>query len=431
LIVRRRQRGQALVLTTALAASCVLAWLLVFNVGQLVNAKLRLNVAADAAAYSAAVWEARSLNYQAYLNRGIVANEVAIAQLVSLRSWSSYVDRLLRNAQLVGVVVPPVGRAIAALSRGWGVANSTLQAGLPPLESTLSRWNVDVLLHAQSLAQQQAPIGAAELVQEVARASVQGATVSLLTRPLQVRNAAAWQGYSSIQRHGERELRGFVELLHQSRDGFSASRGFDMLPSNPLARAPKRGGTDLIGEYAWRGLDSFAMHVDFGLDGFELPIGWGAAELRHHPLRQQGAHGGSRRSNPRTTRLALRTSNVREGYRGVPEVRDLRGERTEDQARLGYLAVLEQPGSLLQTADLLVSSSGIEDVHGAVHTLAPQLPQKRIAALGAAELYFRRPSPRADGRQELPSLFSPYWQARLAPRPPGGLRVLALGGAAP
>jgi hypothetical protein len=134
LIVRRRQRGQALVLTTALAASCVLAWLLVFNVGQLVNAKLRLNVAADAAAYSAAVWEARSLNYQAYLNRGIVANEVAIAQLVSLRSWSSYVDRLLRNAQLVGVVVPPVGRAIAALSRGWGVANSTLQAGLPPLE---------------------------------------------------------------------------------------------------------------------------------------------------------------------------------------------------------------------------------------------------------------------------------------------------------
>jgi hypothetical protein len=28
-------------------------------------------------------------------------------------------------------------------------------------------------------------------------------------------------------------------------------------------------------------------------------------------------------------------------------------------------------------------------------------------------VYFRRPVPRADGRVELPSLFNPYWQARL------------------
>ena len=93
--MRRRAGGQALVLTLAFVAAVVMAWALVFNVGQTVNAKLKLNIAADAAAYSAAVWEARSLNYQAYLNRGIVANEVAIAQLVSLRSWSAYVPWLM------------------------------------------------------------------------------------------------------------------------------------------------------------------------------------------------------------------------------------------------------------------------------------------------------------------------------------------------
>ena len=73
-----RQRGQALVVALAFAAALVGAMLLVINVGQLINGKHRLLVAADAAAYSAAVWQARSLNYQAYLNRAVIANDAAI-----------------------------------------------------------------------------------------------------------------------------------------------------------------------------------------------------------------------------------------------------------------------------------------------------------------------------------------------------------------
>ncbi len=48
---------------------------------------MRLANAADATAWSIATLEARALNYDAYTNRAIVANEVAIAQAISLISW--------------------------------------------------------------------------------------------------------------------------------------------------------------------------------------------------------------------------------------------------------------------------------------------------------------------------------------------------------
>ena len=72
----RPHSGQALVIMLAFMAVLSGAFIMVFNSGQVVNDKIKLANAADAAAYSAALWEARSLNYQAYLNRAIVANEL-------------------------------------------------------------------------------------------------------------------------------------------------------------------------------------------------------------------------------------------------------------------------------------------------------------------------------------------------------------------
>ncbi|HTH95269.1 MAG TPA: pilus assembly protein TadG-related protein [Rhodocyclaceae bacterium] len=49
--------------------------------------KIRLQNTADAAAYSAAIIEARDYNFSAYTNRAMVANQVAVAQFVGLTSW--------------------------------------------------------------------------------------------------------------------------------------------------------------------------------------------------------------------------------------------------------------------------------------------------------------------------------------------------------
>ncbi|MCW5573857.1 MAG: hypothetical protein KIT37_12610, partial [Steroidobacteraceae bacterium] len=41
----------------------------------------------------------------------------------------------------------------------------------------------------------------------------------------------------------------------------------------------------------------------------------------------------------------------------------------------------------------------------------------RMLALSSARVFHERPVRRADGRRELGSLYSPYWQARLATPP--------------
>jgi apolipoprotein N-acyltransferase len=82
--------GQVLPLAAVLLVVIGAALYLMVYTGQAVQQKMRVTNAADAAAYSAAVAEARALNHDAYLNRAIVANEIAIAQMVSYASWLGY-----------------------------------------------------------------------------------------------------------------------------------------------------------------------------------------------------------------------------------------------------------------------------------------------------------------------------------------------------
>jgi hypothetical protein len=410
--MRRPHSGQASVMLLALIASLVTAFAVSFAAGQIVNDKMRLVNAADAAAYSAAQWEARSLNFQSYLNRAIVANEVAIAQLVSLRSWSSHVSTLTRNGAAVARWIPPLTGPIQALERGWHAVDSSLQAIAPGIEGSISAWNVDILTNAQGLAHQQALIAAADLVGEVARANEPRARVNEATRLLQVRNAAAWQNrFTDRYRRGGGDLRRFVGLLMNSRDGFSRSRRSGA--SVPLVRVARRGGTDLLAEHSWRGLDTLSVHVDLLVDSVEIPLGWGAAETRHRTVNERGQHGGSLSSNPAASRRATRSLRPSGLYRGVPEIRDVITPSRQDERRLRYSVALQIPQVELLSPERLLVPNGINGPDGINRSMATTLAGGGLHALGAAEVYFQRPSARADRRDEYPSLFSPYWQARL------------------
>ncbi len=83
----RLQRGQSLVMTILFAGVAGLAFLLMFDNSMLVNTKSQLQNAADAGAYSAGVLQARDHNFSAYTNRAMIANQVAVAQFVSLESF--------------------------------------------------------------------------------------------------------------------------------------------------------------------------------------------------------------------------------------------------------------------------------------------------------------------------------------------------------
>jgi hypothetical protein len=411
---RRPHSGQALVVMLAFMGCLSAAFILVFNVGQVVNDKIKLTNAADAAAYSAALWEARSLNFQAYLNRAMVANEVATAQLVSLRSWSQYVGRLTSNADHITRYIPPLAGPMRALAQGWGSVNAGVQRTLPAIEGALSAWNTRALATAQAVAHQQALLAAADLVQKVSVANEPRAEVSTAARLLQAQNGEIWQHrFTARYQRGGGDLRRFTTLLMNSRDGFTRSRRNDLPISLPLLSMPRRGGTDLLGEYSWRGVDTLSLHLDLLFDHVETPLGWGAAEQRRRLVIQRGEHGGSLSRNPRASRLAMAGNRVAERYQGVPEIRDVVNPGRSGPRSLTYTVALQLPAAAMATADRLLLPAGLATLDGGSESVEPQLAGDALHALGSAEVYFQRPAARSDRREEYPSLFNPYWQARL------------------
>jgi hypothetical protein len=411
---RERQRGQVLALLLLLMGALLGGLLFVFNSGQIVAAKVRLIGAADAAAYSAALWQARALNFQAYMNRAIVANEVAIAQLVSLRSWSAYLNQTLQETATVSTVVPPLAAPMRTLSRGWTAVNRGLQRALPPLEAAASRWNVEVLSRAQYAAAGQGAAVAEALARDVAQANAPELGTRGADRVFAVANAARWRALTVDHgRAGDGRAR-LREVVMASRDGFTRARRWTLgLP--PLLSVVKRGGTDLIGYDSWRGMDTLAVRVPALFGAGERPLAWAAAENRRSVESGRGDHGGSYRDNPRASRYAARDLVARNGYAGLPAYRDVRVSRGTTDPQLRFELELRQPGGTIDTSDVVMGGPATVTPGEEPKRVAPAYHAGAIHALAAAHVYFRRPIGRADRRQELASLFNPYWQARLAP----------------
>src|SRR5690606_1907071 len=108
------QSGQAMVFAIALTLICSVMIFFVINSGRAVNEKINLVNAADAAAYSGAQITARQLNFMAYTNRAMIANEVAIGHSLS---FHMEVDLARQVAGAVNDVFPGF-QAIADLVVG-------------------------------------------------------------------------------------------------------------------------------------------------------------------------------------------------------------------------------------------------------------------------------------------------------------------------
>ena len=425
-----RERGQVLALLLMLMAALLGGLLFVFNSGQIVAAKVRLIGAADAAAYSAAHWQARALNFQAYMNRGIVANEVAIAQLVSLRSWSAYMNQVLQETATISAAAPPLAAPMRALSRGWTAMNNGLQRALPPLEAAASHWNVDVLSRAEYLANAQTLALVENLAHDVAVANIPELGAGGVNRVFTATNAEHWRVLTEGHgRPGEQRAR-LREVVLASRDGFTRARSWTLgLP--PLLSLRKRGGTDLIDYESWRGMDTLALGVPALFGASERPLAWDAAENRHRAEPAHGDHGGSYRDNPRTSNYAAGELVARNGYAGLSAYRDVRLNRASPAPQLRYEIELRQPGTTIATSDVAMSAAATVVPGEEPKVAVPAYHSGAAYALSAAQVFFRRPVGRADRRQELANLFNPYWQARLAPitRPQRLQAAAARGGA--
>lgn len=109
------QRGQAAVFVLALLGVVLVCAVFLYQSGRITSEKMQLQNAADAAAFSASTLEARSLNFAAYTNRAMVANEVAVGQLIGLLSWADELTQTEEYCDVYTDAIELAGDILAAL----------------------------------------------------------------------------------------------------------------------------------------------------------------------------------------------------------------------------------------------------------------------------------------------------------------------------
>lgn len=123
------RQGQASFFLLAFLGVILVASIFLYQSGRLTSEKMELQNAADAAAFGASTLEARSLNFCAYTNRAMVANEVAIGQMVGMLSladeiksageyieaYADAIDAALKVVQAALLLIPIAGEIADAI----------------------------------------------------------------------------------------------------------------------------------------------------------------------------------------------------------------------------------------------------------------------------------------------------------------------------
>lgn len=129
--LKNNEDGQILVLTALSGLALVMMVSAIFNVGMVTGEKMKVQNAADAAAYSQAVWEARTLNFLAYTNRAIISHMVTIAFATAMIS-----QRNLWEKAMAASGVPIIGQMIDALYTFWNSLTPVARA----MQATAYGW---------------------------------------------------------------------------------------------------------------------------------------------------------------------------------------------------------------------------------------------------------------------------------------------------
>jgi hypothetical protein len=433
--LRLPSKGQALVPALLLLSVCGMAWVALYNLGQVAASRTRLTHAADAAVYSAALEQARVLNLLAYINRAQIAHQVAMAHLVTLATWAQFSDneaqrRSVGNppAYLIGSLFGSAAQAAYMAGRFTsGVADEAVRMYREHDELVH-----DTLLHVARQAVAGLPRQRADMLQSVLQANYP----ELSGQPQAVQWRTLHDGWPGFIQSRSRDA---LEPLVRSATGrydFLQPRNFTrtnnwMVEKNcPEKRHElrRRGETRMDDQGHWSSNDSLSYHALhsnkwIGCYYREYPMGWGLAGNRVEGETIQRApedfssqdfwrwvsantswdifHG---TSNPLAEAYA-QTMRVEPGGRGLPGSHEIAANRRTEPLRFS-IAVRQQ------AATLPISGGASRVGFAGLYAWRALGPDDHVAVSAAAETYYVRPQAREDGKTEASTLFRPYWQAR-------------------
>ena len=450
------QGGQVLPLGLILSAVVLIAWVLSLNLGRLMHNKASLLRATDAAVYSAAVAQARALNLHAYLNRAQLAQQVAMAHLITMASAERYRATLARQASrfnppasLIGMLFGPQYAAAYLAAKAGGLGD---QVALAQLSEAFGRH--DDVIHRvieqvrgeqmKRLSRHRQQVLSEVLVQNVGASgsSMVGKTLAELGLKVSVtvddlpgfisRFSSAEANWQALLKRVSKQY-GFLNDRHHTTRNIWA---VNLRCPHKRHELRRKGSTRLGANGSWSVQDHQSFHAlrynrVIGCYQREYPMGWAlvnsAPSSRAQPDLQratdtepqnfakesfwrwvnQQPNGGWNIFSGGDNHLARRwasVSEIRWTTKSMPSFTALTSKHQES-IRLA-IAVIQQ-SSLTHMGDAIE-----EKRFGGRFTLSSPERTQALHAEAAAQTAFAPPQTRGNATAP-PNLFQPFWRARL------------------
>lgn len=472
-----KQKGQSLLWVLGFLATMAVTFAGVYSVGQTTNEKQKIVNAADAAAYTGAMVEARALNLTAYANRAEIANEVFIAQMVSMQSWVDYMKTSAGNWKLVAESLSWTGFGAAAaailaeVESGLDAAATGMESAVPAAINAvenlyykpvnLALKGVFGIAGAASMAISTQNAADAVLAANIATqdGKLDSAPIAIKKSELGILNAMEWkkafhyydsstgEDAGSAEDDGRRNTR---DILKNSRDEFSTLRKGPELP-NPLViffgtfttptRCPllefgvsRDGPTTLKGYERWEAQDTTEYYIASGAKCKKtgIPMGWGRSTAANEET------SGDIKTDVHSSGGYLAyydDPKKNEKWTGVKALWDVSRDSNDypvDAFKPGEETLTFTVAVAKRKADIrnnehaslnFMNTANTTSRLGSTDAKADYL-DGQISAKSEAKVFFSRPARnnqdftgtrlfREDNHKEIASLYNPYWQVRL------------------
>jgi hypothetical protein len=243
----QRQRGQSLVLASVVLMVIAVVLLMVFSTAQVTRSKMELQNTADATAYSVATIMARDYNFSAYMNRAMVANQVAVSQMVGLTSWFRFTGQTIDNIAFLCAPIPGLDVICAAIAEVYNDFEEFFVASVfPVVVKVLHYWmtalsDLQMVFHLgniEAIAQNLLYTGDTLQTGVLARNDPDARLVAwpdsgsdippeLYKLAILIKDASEWWNYTSRYKESQEEMDRFADVTRNSVDDFTKSRSWD------------------------------------------------------------------------------------------------------------------------------------------------------------------------------------------------------------
>lgn len=424
----KSQRGNAMLGVIALALMSVLLCIAVFNNGRAVNEKVMLTNAADAAAYSGAVWAARNLNFMAYTNRAIFANHAVVGHLVSYMSWLRFYANFSDKVSLVLQFFPYLGKVIYEINKMIQEGKEFSEKVSAPLIVNSVTFVNNRYFDFQNLSRLQGVLTIQQIIDKTAKAYDSEVRVNHPSDFAEIaKELLSIKDLTDIVTIHHTDVGGLAKGMKMYWNYYTFTSQFTLgrdVEFNRKKRGLRMMDKTIFGMKTGNSIASSGLHQqnwfvkrDWTISAvvFDLFRKKGSTKINYHKDQidwvatdyiqmRQVKKLFIKWKRILSTNATASEFSLTKKYKGFPGYQELSRDVAKDQ-RLQFVAL----------------TSKVYKPLSAMEAVKPDAQLQRLMALGKAEVFYRRPLKdknfikgfRKPPNTEYSNLFNPFWHARL------------------